>query len=66
MERLAEYAALELVVPDIETVNFKEAIVIALMGALRVENKVNCLCSVTGASVDTVGGVLYQGLKKQI
>ncbi len=66
MDRMQEFSPLELEVPDSETINFKEAIVIALMGALRVENQVNCLGSVTGAKIDTVGGAIYQGSNKTI
>ncbi|HLP20299.1 MAG TPA: anhydro-N-acetylmuramic acid kinase, partial [Chitinophagales bacterium] len=46
-------------VPNEELVKFKEAVVIALMGVLRMRNEVNVLSSVTGASKDTVGGAVY-------
>lgn len=40
-------------------IEFKEALIFALMGVLRVENKVNALSSVTGAKRDTSGGVIF-------
>ncbi|HLP49742.1 MAG TPA: anhydro-N-acetylmuramic acid kinase [Chitinophagales bacterium] len=46
-------------VPNEELVKFKEAVVIALMGVLRMRNEVNVLSSVTGATRDTVGGAVY-------
>jgi anhydro-N-acetylmuramic acid kinase len=54
---------LEMVLPKQETIEFKEAILIALLGVLRLENMSNCLASVTGASRDTVGGAIYHGRK---
>ncbi len=46
-------------VPENDVVNFKEALIFAFMGALRLENKINCLASVTGAVESSVGGTLY-------
>jgi len=56
----------ELIVPTKDVIDFKEAILMAFMGVLRVLNKPNCFSSVTGASFDTIGGAIHQGHKKQI
>jgi anhydro-N-acetylmuramic acid kinase len=49
------------VVPDPEIVSFKEAIIFAFLGALRIKGTPNALSSVTGASRDSIGGALYRG-----
>lgn len=59
MERIQHHSPVTIVVPDEKTVTFKEALVIALMGVLRLRNQVNVLKSVTGATKNTVGGALY-------
>lgn len=46
-------------VPDAITVNFKEALVMALVGALRWRQENNVLSSVTGASRDSINGALW-------
>ncbi len=56
----------EVIVPEDSIVSFKEALLICLMGFLRIENKTNCLSSVTGALSDSIGGGVYQGTKKRI
>lgn len=48
-----------LVIPDPNVVKFKEALVMALIGALRWREEVNVLNSVTGASRDSVGGAIW-------
>ena len=48
-------------VPDALTIDFKEALIFALLGALYVAGLPNCLASVTGASRDNIGGCLYKG-----
>jgi anhydro-N-acetylmuramic acid kinase len=50
----------EYFVPDSMTVNFKEALIFAFLGALYVHNIPNCLKSVTGAKYDNIGGALYK------
>lgn len=46
-------------VPEPEIIEYKEAILMGLMGVLRMEERVNCFSSVTGARRDTVGGAVY-------
>lgn len=49
----------KLVVPSNELVSFKEAIVFAFLGLLRMRNEVNVLSSVTGGEHDTSSGVIH-------
>ena len=49
MEELKQVVKNEIVIPESKIVNYKEALIFALLGVLRSENKVNCLRSVTGA-----------------
>lgn len=46
------------VIPDEEVVKFKEAMVFAFLGVLRVRKEKNCLSSVTHASSDSSSGTL--------
>ncbi len=50
---------LELPNPDI--IAFKEAVLMALMGTMRLQHLPNCLSSVTGAERNAVGGAVYAG-----
>jgi anhydro-N-acetylmuramic acid kinase len=59
MERIAYYSEAMVVIPDEETVQFKEALIFAFLGYLRWTNQVNCLASVTGARKDVIGGAIY-------
>jgi anhydro-N-acetylmuramic acid kinase len=47
------------VIPDKNMVMFKEALIFAFLGVLRVKNQYNALAAVTGAKADTIGGALY-------
>jgi anhydro-N-acetylmuramic acid kinase len=46
-------------IPGDELVDFKEAVIFAFLGVLRVRNEVNCLSSVTGARKDNSGGIIH-------
>ncbi len=48
----------KVVIPDDLIVNYKEALVFALLGYLRLSKKVNTLASVTGARCDSIGGTV--------
>lgn len=46
------------IIPENEVIKFKEAMVFAFLGVLRIRNEVNCLKSVTNASRDSSAGTL--------
>jgi anhydro-N-acetylmuramic acid kinase len=48
----------QLILPDQETIKFKEALIFAFLGVRRVRNEINCLKTVTGASRDSSAGEL--------
>jgi anhydro-N-acetylmuramic acid kinase len=48
-------------VPDPALIEFKEAIIMALIGVLRWREEYTVLASVTGASRATIGGALWLG-----
>lgn len=52
---------IELYLPDASIINFKEALLMALLGVLRMENVPNSLKSITGAKKDTINGAVYKG-----
>lgn len=56
-----EQLGIDVVVPDAQTVAYKEAIIMALIGALRWRQEDNVLSSVTGASRNSIGGALWMG-----
>jgi len=59
IESIISKTKCELIIPKEEVINFKEALIFAFLGYLRINQKVNTLNSVTGASQDSVGGAIY-------
>lgn len=59
MERIKAYSKSEIVIPNASIINYKEALIFALLGLLRKEKKVNCLSSVTGAKQDHSSGKIF-------
>ncbi len=50
---------IEVVIPDTQTIEYKEAVAMALIGVLRWRDEVNVLHTVTGASQSSIGGALW-------
>jgi len=59
IERFAAHSKHELIIPENKIIDYKEALIFAFLGVLRVRGETNCLCSVTGATVDSIGGAIY-------
>ena len=49
----------QVIVPGKTIIDFKEAMIFAFMGALKIEKQMNVLSSVTGAKRNSSSGVLY-------
>lgn len=57
--RIQSYTKTQLIIPDDSIINYKEALVFALLGFLKDEGLNNCLSSVTGANRDHSSGVIF-------
>ena len=60
VERIQQHTQHQVVVPDSQTVDYKEALIFALLGLLRLEGRTNVLCSVTGAPTDSCSGKIWR------
>lgn len=58
LERIKCKTSTEIIVPKKELIDFKEALIFALMGVLRFSNEINILSSATGSSIDHCSGIL--------
>lgn len=64
LERLTAHLSplgIEVVVPEAEAVQYKEAIIMALLGVLRWREENTVLNSVTGATRSSIGGAVWMG-----
>ena len=59
IERLQARTKHEVIVPDKQIIDYKEALVFAFLGLLRLEGKTNVLSSVTGAESDSCSGKIW-------
>ena len=48
-----------IIIPDNKTLEFKEALIFALLGVLKLRNEINVLSSVTGAKMDHSSGIIF-------
>ena len=60
MERLQARTSHEVIIPDKMIIDYKEALVFAFLGLLRIEGKTNVLASVTGAESDSCSGRIWK------
>jgi anhydro-N-acetylmuramic acid kinase len=58
VDRIREETHLEVTIPDKAIIEYKEALIFAFLGALRIRGEINCLSSVTGARRDSSCGVI--------
>lgn len=59
ISRIRSFTKTEVVIPPDDIVNYKEALIFALLGVLRMSSIPNCLPSVTGAAKASAGGAVY-------
>ena len=60
IERMSTRSGCTLLVPEPALVEFKEALIFAFLGVLYMADEPSCLSSVTGASRDNIGGMLFK------
>ena len=58
MQEIENYSNIEIVQASDAVINYKEALIFALLGLLRVDNQINCLKNVTGAHKNHSSGVV--------
>lgn len=59
VERISELSKHEVVIPDSMIIDYKEALIFAFLGTLKMEGKINVLSSVTGATSDSSSGTVH-------
>lgn len=60
IEQFRQHLKCEIVIPQPEIINYKEALVFAFLGLLRLLGEINCYASVTGARRDSSTGVIFE------
>ena len=60
VELLQQKTAAEIVLPQKDLIEFKEALIFGFLGVLRLEDEINVLASVTGASKDHCSGKIFE------
>lgn len=65
IEQIEGKCNMKIVLPSLQIIDFKEAIIFAFLGVLRMRNENNCLRSVTGAERDSSGGEVFRPQEKK-
>ncbi len=60
IERMQALCGCEMVIPDRQIIEYKEALIFAFLGTLYMYDEPSCLSSVTGARADHIGGMLFK------
>ena len=60
MQLIKDKSNAEIVIPVKEIIDYKEALIFAFLGVLRLRRQINCLSSVTGSIADNSGGIVYR------
>jgi len=59
ISRILYQKKINIIIPDKNLIEFKEALIFAFLGVLRIDNQVNCLRSVTGAERNHSSGEVF-------
>lgn len=59
VDRIKAHTNSSIIIPKPNLIDFKEALIFGFLGVLRIRNEINCLSSVTGATRDSSGGVVF-------
>ena len=59
MARIKQLSSTKIIIPEMDIINFKEAIIFGFLGFLRINNQVNCLSSSTGARMNHSCGDIH-------
>lgn len=59
IQQIKKLSIPQLIIPSVEIINFKEALIFGFLGVLKLREENNILSSVTGASRDHSSGVIY-------
>lgn len=60
VEKIREISRGNIIIPSHDLIEYKEALIFAFLGLLRIDEKINCFASVTGATRDSCCGVIYR------
>jgi len=56
IEKIKSKTKADIIIPNKQVIDFKEALIFAFLGVLRLEKQINCLQSVTKATKNSIGG----------
>lgn len=60
VNNLMQNSSVNFVVPDQKIIDFKEALIFAFLGFMRINNLNNVFSSITGASMNTCSGIIWK------
>lgn len=60
IERIQSLTKSQIIIPSPKLIDYKEAMIFAFLGTLRMRNEINCLSSVTGATRDSSSGIIIR------
>ncbi len=59
VQQIKKMTQTQIVIPSVEIINFKEALIFGFLGVLKLRGEINVLSSVTGAENDHSSGVIF-------
>jgi len=60
IQRIIDSSKTKYIIPDKKIIDYKEALIFAFLGLMRVNNLTNVFSSITGASKDSCSGIIWK------